>query len=106
MTTSVTKGGIEPSTLDSVIVCRKHTNATSVSLTDPTAAARLGERRLAALQSAGVSVGAGDIRSVIRGHVLATYTTNRRVIDIQTLAVLADELAQQGVTRLIASPEK
>jgi adenine-specific DNA methylase len=106
MTTSVTKGGIEPSNLDSVIVCRKHANAASVLLTDPTAAARLGERRLAALQSAGVSVGAGDIRSVIRGHVLATYTTNRRVMDIQTLAVLADELAQQGVTRLIASPEK
>ncbi len=101
MTTSVTKGGMEPSNLDAVVVCRKRASAVSNSVTDAGAAAEVGERRLTALQSAGVDVGAGDIRSVIRGHVLATYTANRNALDVQSLAALADELATERVTRLM-----
>ena len=106
MATSVTKGGMEPSNLDAVVVCRKRASAVSNSMTDPGAAAEVGERRLTALQSAGVDVGAGDIRSVIRGHVLATYTANRDSLDVQSLAALADELATERVTRLMARLEK
>ena len=106
MTTSVTKGGMEPSNLDAVVVCRKRACAASSSTTDPEAAAEIGARRLIVLQSAGVDVGAGDIRSVIRGHVLATYTANRNVLDVQSLATLADELATERVARLMAGPEK
>ena len=106
MTTSVTKGGMEPSNLDAVVVCRKRASAVSNSMTDPGAAAEVGEHRLTALQSAGVDVGAGDIRSVIRGHVLATYTANRNALDVQSLAALADELAAERVTRLMAGPGK
>ncbi len=100
MTTSVTKGGIEPSNLDAVVVCRKRASAVPSSLTQPHAAAEAGERRLTALQSAGVDVGAGDIRSVIRGHVLATYTASPEAVDVQSLAALADQLAAERVARL------
>jgi len=88
-----------------VVVCRKRASAVSNSMTDPGAAAEVGEHRLTALQSAGVDVGAGDIRSVIRGHVLATYTSNRDSLDVQSLAALADELAAERVTRLMAGPK-
>lgn len=100
MATSVTKGGMEPSNLDAVVVCRKRARVAANSRADPRAAAEVGERRLAALRSAGVDVGAGDVRSVIRGHVLATYTANRQAL--QPLATLADELAAERVTRLMA----
>ena len=40
-------------------------------------------------------VGPGDIRSIIRGHVLATYTAARKTTDIRTLAALADRLAAE-----------
>src|SRR5216683_806090 len=93
MTTSITKNAVEPSNLDAVIVCRKRAAAVRDPLTNPHAAAETGERRLVELRSAGVEVGAGDIRSVIRGHVLATYTAGPEVTDIQSLATLADQLA-------------
>jgi putative DNA methylase len=69
-------------------------------LTEPHVAAEAAERRLTALQSAGVEIGAGDIRSVIRGHVLATYTARPHAMDVQSLAALADELAAERVERL------
>jgi putative DNA methylase len=93
MSTSVTKVGIEPSNLDAVIVCRKQVNAALNSLTEPHTAVEIGKRRLNALLAAGVDVGAGDIRSVIRGHVLATYTARPDTADMQSLAALADQLA-------------
>ena len=75
------------------MVCRKRTANPCSSLIEPNAAAASGEQRLITLLSAGVEVGAADIRSVIRGHVLATYTARPEHVDIQSLATLADELA-------------
>ena len=91
--------------LDAVIVCRKRSVNGSSSQTDPIEAAEVGDRRLMTLKAAGVEVGAGDIRSVIRGHVLATYTENPNKIDVDSLAILADELATERVTRLMAVRE-
>jgi putative DNA methylase len=105
MTTSVTKSGVEPSNLDTVIVCRKRSANVPGSLIDAGQAAEAGERRLMALEAAGVDVGAGDIRSVIRGHVLATYTRSPKEINIDSLATLADELATERVARFAASQE-
>ncbi|MGH4026038.1 MAG: DNA methyltransferase [Pseudonocardiaceae bacterium] len=106
MATSVTKGGTEPSNLDAVIVCRKGASANFNSLTDPHAAAEKAEHQLAALQSTGVEIGAGDIRSVIRGNVLATYTANSNELDLQVLADLADELATYRVARLMTAANR
>lgn len=102
MTTSVTKGGIEPSNLDAVIVCRKRGAAIKSITVDPFKAACEAARRLANLRDAGVTVGAGDIRSVIRGQVVATYTTDPASIDLEALAALADELATDQIRRILA----
>ncbi|MFF4325253.1 DNA methyltransferase [Streptomyces sp. NPDC001591] len=100
MTTSVTKGGKEPSNLDAVVVCRKRSAAARNMMTDPRAAARAGELLLSELQAMEVSVGAGDIRSVIRGYVLATYTAHPERVDLLATAALADELATECIGRL------
>lgn len=100
MSTSVTKNGVEPSNLDAVVVCRRRRSSAESSLTDPETAAAIGERRLIALRSAGVDVGVGDVRSVIRGHVIATYTAVRSNPDINALASFADQFASECVTRL------
>jgi putative DNA methylase len=92
MSTSVAKNALEPSNLDSIIVCRKRVTAAH-GVADPHRAAALGARRLASLRSAGIEVGPGDVRSVIRGHVLATYTASPEATDIHALAALADRLA-------------
>lgn len=102
MATSITKNGVEPSNLDAVVVCRKRTDVPAPELlSDPEAAAEVAERRLSTLIAAGVNVGAGDIRSVIRGQVLATYTSDPTAADMQSSAALADELAARGVARLM-----
>ncbi|MGH8903206.1 MAG: DNA methyltransferase [Egibacteraceae bacterium] len=105
MTTSVAKGGMEPSNLDSVVVCRKRTSATTSFEKDSRAAAETAARRLVELRSAGVDIGPGDIRSVVRGHVLATYTADPEGRDMQSLAVLADVSASDYVARLSSAPQ-
>lgn len=99
MSTSVTKNGLEPSNLDAIVVCRRG-GAVESPLTGPETAARIGESRLTELRSAGVDVGAGDVRSVIRGHVLATYTAAPASSDISALASLADKLASERIAML------
>lgn len=100
MITSVTKGGAEPSNLDSVVVCRKLASRAGPPATDPAQAAQVAAGRLADLMDAGVTVGAGDVRSVVRGQVLATYTANPSGQDLDALALAADELASAEVARL------
>jgi hypothetical protein len=97
MSTSVAKNALEPSNLDSIIVCRKRGAAVRGGVADAHRAADLGARRLASLRSAGIQVGPGDVRSVIRGHVLATYTASPEAADIDALAALADRLADRYI---------
>ncbi|MGH3206993.1 MAG: hypothetical protein ACRDNO_04460, partial [Trebonia sp.] len=104
MITSVTKGGAEPSNLDAIIVCRKAQEPRRPQ-TDPVAAAEAAVRRLVALRDAGITVGAGDIRSVVRGQVLAVYTEAPSTRDLEQLAELADELAAERVERLTAKEQ-
>lgn len=107
MSTSVTKFGVEPSNLDAVVVCRRRLDVTMTpSLTDPSVAAEVGENRLAELIASGVKVGPGDIRSVIRGQVLATHTADPEAVDIEKCAALADELAAERVGRLLGLPDR
>src|SRR5262249_7313815 len=100
MSTSVTKNGAEPSNLDAVVVCRRGDSSIRSLLGDPEAAADVGERRIIELRAAGVDVGVGDIRSVIRGHVLATYTVTPHNVDLASHAVLADRIAADRTMRL------
>ncbi|MFL5897120.1 MAG: SAM-dependent methyltransferase [Solirubrobacterales bacterium] len=97
MSTSSTKHGREPSNLDSIVVCRK-TQEVPESRMPAAEAAAEAERKLSALREAGVEVGAGDVRSVVRGHVLATYTAAPATTNLARLAVEADNLAAVAVT--------
>jgi putative DNA methylase len=96
MSTSSTKHGREPSNLDSIVVCRKAQEVTE-SRTSAVEAAAEAERKLDALREGGLKVGTGDIRSVVRGHVLATYTTVPKSVDIAHLVAQADDLAAAAV---------
>ncbi|GGP87700.1 DNA methyltransferase [Streptomyces roseolilacinus] len=101
MSTSVTKGGSEPSNLDSIIVCRKRKEIPPGSNLPEAAAAR-GERLLRELQEAGIDVGVGDVKSVIRGHVLATYTLGQG-LTLSDLSELAESLTSRSVVRLCSA---
>jgi adenine-specific DNA methylase len=98
MSTSTTKYGKEPSNLDAIVICRKSSTIRDPPLDDPHYAAALGERRLAGLRSAGIQVGVGDVRSVIRGHVLATYTSHPEPTALGALVALADDLSAEAVS--------
>lgn len=102
MATSVTKGGVEPSNLDSVIICRRVLCGFDRVSRNPRQAAEIAEGRLLALRRSGVTVGAGDVRSVIRGQVLAIYTAEPEACDLDSLASAADELVAESITRVLA----
>lgn len=100
MSTSVVKSGSrEPSNLDSVVVCRKapwpipHT-----SLEDAYHAALTS---LQHLQQEGVDVGAGDVRSVVRGTLLGYLSLT--VDDLETRCLEVDEWADQAIQYLAPS---
>ncbi|WP_176742708.1 SAM-dependent methyltransferase [Streptomyces agglomeratus] len=103
MSTSITKAGKEPSNLDSIVVCRKRSDLSASVAPSPDEAADLGFQRLESLRAAGVLVGVGDVRSVVRGQVLATYTRDPQSIDLSHLSSLADCLAGSVVERFNAS---
>lgn len=97
MSTSVVKtGSREPSNLDSVVVCRRVVDGAANpnrTLEEARATAR---KELARLRGAGVEVGAGDIRSVVRGSLLANLASARRELDEAT-AAMVDELATETI---------
>lgn len=72
MTTSVVKSGTrEPSNLDSIVVCRRKVDDAANPHDSLEAALATAKRELAKLHGAGVGVGPGDVRSVVRGSLLA-----------------------------------
>lgn len=97
MSTSSTKHGREPSNLDAVVVCRKGWASARTLALDPRRAAAEGVARLSALADGGVTVGDGDVRSVIRGHVLAIHTRDPHGRPIEALERAADELVDAAI---------
>lgn len=96
MTTSIVKAGArEPSNLDSIVVCRRVADGAEScykSVDDATDKALVALRALA---DAGIDVGEGDIRSVVRGSVLA-YAASTGV-NIAGYAELADGLVAAAI---------
>jgi adenine-specific DNA methylase len=90
-------GAREPSTLDTVVVCRKTSNAEASIGDSIEEAARWATDRLAELADGEVVFGPGDVRSVVRGCVLALLT--RRDLDLQPCGLVeaADRLAAAAV---------
>jgi adenine-specific DNA methylase len=72
MSTSIVKAGArEPSNLDSVVVCRRLRDGLTGSIPEREVALNSAIDALRRLQHSGVPVGAGDVRSVVRGTLLA-----------------------------------
>lgn len=103
MTTSVVKSGArEPSNLDSVVVCRRVADGATNPNRTLDEARETARDQLARLRDAGVDVGAGDIRSVVRGSLLANLASAGRDLD-EDVAVMVDEFATETISEL-ASP--
>jgi putative DNA methylase len=99
MTTSVTKSGAkEPSNLDSVVVCRKAAQTTGAAPSLSNEYER-SYALLSGLIAEGVDVGAGDIRSVMRGSLLAALSFESD--DLESQAAMVDSMADEAITRLL-----
>ena len=92
------KGAKEPSTLDTVVVCR-HRGSQPAELADPTPAAMGQEAvdKLRALAEHGVKFGTGDIRSVVRGTVLSLLTRPEGSFDPALLVKEASVVAEWAI---------
>lgn len=90
-------GAREPSTLDTVVVCREASHAEALIGDSAEEAAEWATDRLTELAHAGIAFGSGDVRSVVRGCVLALLT--RRDLDLhpRDLVEAADRLASCAV---------
>jgi adenine-specific DNA methylase len=72
MTTSVVKASSrEPSNLDSIVICRRSIDGATNPNRSTEEALATAYKELSRLRDAGVAVGPGDVRSVVRGSLLA-----------------------------------
>lgn len=96
MSTSVVKAGArEPSNLDSVVVCRRMRDGSASSIASREVALESAVVALRRLQQSGVPVGAGDVRSVIRGTLLAHAAAHGEVLAEQ--ADVIDEVVNKTI---------
>lgn len=97
MSTSIVKAGSqEPSNLDSVVVCRRLIDGAINSSRSLEEAWMVAYGRLLRLRKGGIAVGRGDVRSVVRGTLLASIAATERELD-DDVAVIVDDLANQAV---------
>lgn len=100
MTTSIVKSGSrEPSNLDSVVVCRRVADGATNPNRSTEAALATAQNALARLDEAGVDVGAGDVRSVVRGSLLAYLAATGAALD-DAITAHVDEVATQTIATL------
>ncbi|WP_253757622.1 DNA methyltransferase [Hamadaea flava] len=100
MTTSVVKAGAsEPSNLDSIVVCRRAADGATSPHSSLDQAFEYACAQLGALRDAGVDVGKGDVRSVVRGTLLAHLAAEGVTLDDACQEVV-DRLASQAVEAL------
>ena len=103
MSTSSTKNGARhPNNLDSLVICRP-TDAMQggdqcLAMT-PRLAAKQAEERLICLSKNGISVGIGDVRSVVSGAVLALATIPNATLDRDQVGAAAASLAEEACRR-------
>ncbi|RBJ11079.1 SAM-dependent methyltransferase [Micromonospora provocatoris] len=103
MTTSIVKAGArEPSNLDSVVVCRRAVDGATNPNRSIEEALATAQKELAALRDAGVDVGAGDVRSVVRGSLLAYFASVGTSLD-DAVTNQVDDLATGAITAMRAA---
>lgn len=105
MTTSVVKAGSsEPSNLDSVVVCRRVADGAASPYSSLDHALAHARAELVALRASGVEVGKGDMRSVIRGTLLAHLAAAGAELDAVHLERV-DDLASEAITSLCSDTD-
>ncbi|EPH40362.1 hypothetical protein STRAU_6625 [Streptomyces aurantiacus JA 4570] len=103
MTTSVVKAGArEPSNLDSVVVCRRVVDGATNPHSSVEEALATATKELTDLLDAHIDVGAGDVRSVVRGALLAHLASTGADLD-ESVATLVDSLATESIETLLGS---
>jgi adenine-specific DNA methylase len=101
MTTSVVKSGArEPSNLDSIVVCRRRADGAVNPNNSLDQALEAAQKELTTLVEAGVDVGAGDVRSVVRGSLLAFLSASGTGIDAAAENVV-DDLASEAISTVL-----
>lgn len=90
-------GAREPSTLDTIVVCRKQGGAVATMGDAPHAAAERARERLTAIAEGGVQFGSADVRSVVRGSVLSLLTRADLRFELGELVGAAEDLAEDLV---------
>jgi adenine-specific DNA methylase len=101
MTTSIVKAGArEPSNLDSIVVCRRAADGARSPHRSSDEALASALRELTGLRDAGVDVGAGDVRSVVRGSLLAYFASVGTDLD-SALAARVDAAATDAIDILL-----
>lgn len=89
MTTSVAKvGSREPSNLDSIVVCRRVADGAKNPNRSLDEALATVHKELMRLRDAGIAVGAGDVRSVVRGSLLAFLAATGVPLDAEAEALV------------------
>ncbi|MFD6693800.1 SAM-dependent methyltransferase [Micromonospora aurantiaca (nom. illeg.)] len=103
MTTSIVKAGArEPSNLDSVVVCRRAVDGATNPNRSIEEALATAQKELVALRNAGVDVGAGDVRSVVRGSLMAYFASVGTSLD-DAVTTQVDDLATGAIIALRAA---
>lgn len=101
MTTSVVKSGVrEPSNLDSIVVCRRRVDGAVNPNCSLDQALETAQKELTTLVEAGVEVGAGDVRSVVRGSLLAYLAASGIALDSDT-EVDVDARASESIRAVL-----
>lgn len=104
MSTSVVKAGTrEPSNLDSVVVCRRAVDGATNPNGSIEEVLATAHKELSALLEAGVDVGAGDVRSVVRGSLLAYLASSGAELNDAAIARV-DALASESI-KFLSTPE-
>lgn len=100
MSTSVVKAGArEPSNLDSVVVCRKRALVGASAYATVEDAFDAAVALLRGLLTEGVEVGAGDVRSVVRGTLLAHLSVEGG--DLTSKVPAVDRYADAAIATLL-----
>lgn len=101
MTTSVVKSGArEPSNLDSIVVCRRRIDGAANPNHSLDQALETALKELTILVEAGVDVGAGDVRSVVRGSLLAFLSASGTALDA-AVETQVDALASETIRTVL-----
>jgi putative DNA methylase len=103
MTTSIVKAGArEPSNLDSVVICRRTADGARNPHHSLDEALATAHKELTTLRDAGIDVGAGDVRSVVRGSLLAFLAATGSALDV-TAETLVDSRATETIHTILGS---